>query len=903
MAAPAPSSPTYAEAPSSPAPAMADLSLDDVNSDTEEKPSKSAKAKAKASAAAKKARAKPCKIRFKVECEDAYGPSFECEQDDNPFDLKVVEKTVIQQKGATPVIEIVTQLDVATKLPKFKGWGAMGGFGRGPWSTVGGAAGGRKEDDVMSALQGSMFDGRFGEGYPGMFPAAYAQSSSSEETDNAEDDNADNDAKDGDDADSDDDATEDEADKKSKKKDKSSGNTDDKKKKKRKNKKPTLENKRINKVKDTRMIVHSPWLLAVLREVVRVYPSQSMLGETITIREPYHVLAHHITELRDYHNRLALEKGGLSLDADIVDEAAIKWDHLKVLLDYLEPHIERTVLPAHRRLRKETPTTNFADIWYLLRPGALAYAKYDDTWLGCVIETVSFDENGGDVNGQKWTARVWLLDHSWNDARVCRATCEIEIEKFDGEKEVTELTVHPREYHDRVDGGVQRRQFEARGRRAAEMVWQGFAFQNYDGRAMTDKKTVVKGQVIIETQEPWWATREDGKWSSFNWSWRNLDEAVVYRNSHAQTGSTAAAIGYTNPDHVTLKKLKFEPPQDKRDSLTEEHYFLINPVLMGFCLAAKTWHPLNVEYCTPVPKPAFTPDANIAEENLNIIKALSYRQTKSKLSWSADFIKNKGDGVVALLHGPPGVGKTYTVETTAIHTQRPLVSLTIGDLGSNESSIEEELSRWFGLATRWRAVLLIDEADIFLEKRRTSDLARNGVVTAFLRKMEYFGGLLFLTTNRIDSMDEAFMSRVHVVMGFEKLGDNTRTSIWRSFFKKLRDEMKEITVSEEAEAYVLNDPEIVGMDWNGREIRNAFQTAIALAEYEVSEREGYDEEKDGVVVNAAHFKRVMEISRNFKSYVEKTKKDKEEAAGKKREKKDEEDGSDTNSEWADFRDE
>jgi NACalpha-BTF3-like transcription factor len=794
---------------------------------------------------------KPCKIRYKVECEDTYGPSFECEQLDSPFDLKVTEKNVIQQKGPAPVIEIITQLDVATKLPKFR-WGGMGGMGGGfgrAWSTIGDRGMGRgKDDDTRSAFQGSMFDGRFGDGFPGMFPAGYAASDSS-----------------------------------------SDAETDDgnggKKKKEKPVKKPTLENKRINKIKGTRMVVHSPWLLSVIREVVKVYPSQNLTGDTVTIHEPYHVLAHHITELRDFQNRLALEKGTTE---DEIDEAATKWEHLKVLLDYLEPHIERTVLPAHRRLKKETPTTTFGDIWYLLRPGALSYAKYDDTWLGCVVETATCDEgSNADGTDKKWTIRAWMLDNSWNTARICRATFDIEIEHFEGEKVVTDLPIFPREYFDKTDNGVRKAEFESRGKRCADIVWEGHSYQFYDGRAMTDKKPHLKGPIIAETQEPWWASRDETKWSSMSWAWRDLEQAVVYNSCHLQK----------NSESLEIKKLEFNADSDSKDDMTTVHHFLLCPVLIGFSLATKAWVPVNIEFMKPVEKPAFTPDANIAEENLNIIKALSYRQTKSKLSWSADFIKNKGDGVVCLLHGPPGVGKTYTVETTAIHTRRPLVALTIGDLGSNESSIEEQLSRWFGLATRWRAVLLIDEADIFLEKRRTSDLARNGVVTAFLRKMEYFGGLLFLTTNRIDTMDEAFMSRVHVVMGFEKLSDDTRVAIWRSFFKKLRDEMEQIKVSDEAEKYVLNNPEIVTMDWNGREIRNAFQTAIALAEYEASERDGYKEE-DIITIDAGHFKRVMEISKNFKSYVDKTKAAAREAAAKESGK-----DSDSNSDWAEFRDE
>jgi SpoVK/Ycf46/Vps4 family AAA+-type ATPase len=55
--------------------------------------------------------------------------------------------------------------------------------------------------------------------------------------------------------------------------------------------------------------------------------------------------------------------------------------------------------------------------------------------------------------------------------------------------------------------------------------------------------------------------------------------------------------------------------------------------------------------------------------------------------------------------------------------------------------------------------MLIDEADIFLEKRSTEDIERNAVVGTFLRLLEYYDGVLFLTTNRVHNFDEAFYSR------------------------------------------------------------------------------------------------------------------------------------------------
>lgn len=166
-----------------------------------------------------------------------------------------------------------------------------------------------------------------------------------------------------------------------------------------------------------------------------------------------------------------------------------------------------------------------------------------------------------------------------------------------------------------------------------------------------------------------------------------------------------------------------------------------------------------------------------------------------------------------------------------MRTQRPLISLSIAEIGTEEQGMEKELTKWFSLAEQWSAILLIDECDVFLERRNFADIKRNGVVAAFLRKMEYFGGLLFLTTNRIGQIDEAFMSRVHAVIGFDVLDENSRKLIWTNLLKKLSDERDTIAITPGVVQY-LESPEILQLKWNGREIRNAFQTAVILAEHE-----------------------------------------------------------------------
>lgn len=133
-------------------------------------------------------------------------------------------------------------------------------------------------------------------------------------------------------------------------------------------------------------------------------------------------------------------------------------------------------------------------------------------------------------------------------------------------------------------------------------------------------------------------------------------------------------------------------------------------------------------------------------------------------------VKGKGRGLIILLHGVPGVGKTSTAETIADATGRPLLSVTCGDIGENAAEIEKNLEQIFTNSHRWGCVLLLDEAEVFLAKRNLEDLKRNAMVSVFLRVLEYYSGILFLTTNRVGTIDEAFKSRIQISL-YCKLGE------------------------------------------------------------------------------------------------------------------------------------
>ena len=134
--------------------------------------------------------------------------------------------------------------------------------------------------------------------------------------------------------------------------------------------------------------------------------------------------------------------------------------------------------------------------------------------------------------------------------------------------------------------------------------------------------------------------------------------------------------------------------------------------------------------------------------------------------------------------------------------------------------------------------------------------------------MEYFKGLLFLTTNRVGQIDDAFVSRVHVAIGYKPLSAKGRAEIWQGFFRKLvKERAGKIQISSSAKKWVLEKAESGQAQLNGRDIRNALQTAITLAEAESEEDPDFDPLKMAVIVDQAHFERVLAITNKFHEYV------------------------------------
>ena len=148
----------------------------------------------------------------------------------------------------------------------------------------------------------------------------------------------------------------------------------------------------------------------------------------------------------------------------------------------------------------------------------------------------------------------------------------------------------------------------------------------------------------------------------------------------------------------------------------------------------------------------------------------------------------------------------------------------------------------------------------------------------FLRILEYYTGILFLTTNRVGMFDNAFKSRIHLPLYFSPLEKKETPATWSNLRRTLQRrepfleaEGKEILAFAKSQ---YNHGKMTEANWNGRQIRNVFQIAAALAEFEAQKRsEEISGGKIGVnapvytTLNKSHFKTVTRASQQFDEYI------------------------------------
>ena len=137
--------------------------------------------------------------------------------------------------------------------------------------------------------------------------------------------------------------------------------------------------------------------------------------------------------------------------------------------------------------------------------------------------------------------------------------------------------------------------------------------------------------------------------------------------------------------------------------------------------------------------------------------------------------------------------------------------------------------------------------------------------------LEYYSGILILTTNRVGEFDEAFKSRIHTSLYYPKLDRESTLSIWDMNIKRIKKsdigvDIEEDKIMQFAKSHWSEGKHRLTRRWNGRQIKNAFQTAIALAKWDFND-ESDGENLDRPLLSDKHFEVVSQTSAHFDDYI------------------------------------
>lgn len=237
---------------------------------------------------------------------------------------------------------------------------------------------------------------------------------------------------------------------------------------------------------------------------------------------------------------------------------------------------------------------------------------------------------------------------------------------------------------------------------------------------------------------------------------------------------------------------------------SEEVKLPIHTILAGYHLSSHSWCTFDVESLTPhvFAGPELMDKLIIEDMDKNLVNMLIEQSTLQM----DDIISGKQGGSFMLATGLPGTGKTLTAEVLAESIGLPLYTVQCSQLGLNPDTIEKELLEILKNAERWKAVLQIDEADVYIRERGL-DLQHNAIVGAFLRILEKANCIIFMTTN-IESIDDAIKSRATAILRYH-LPD---TSKLLRIFEVLSKQFKVELDFDPAEIFTNSEPIYSGRD-------------------------------------------------------------------------------------------
>ncbi len=150
-------------------------------------------------------------------------------------------------------------------------------------------------------------------------------------------------------------------------------------------------------------------------------------------------------------------------------------------------------------------------------------------------------------------------------------------------------------------------------------------------------------------------------------------------------------------------------------------------------------------------------------------------ETRFEIPRIVEALKARGHGTLCF-YGAPGTGKTALGEHISQALSKPLIVKRASDLMSKfVGETEQNMAKMFAEAESEKAVLLLDEADSFLQDRRGAQRSYEVTeVNEMLQQMEHYQGIFICTTNLLDRIDQAALRRFTFKIKFKPLTKDQR---------------------------------------------------------------------------------------------------------------------------------
>lgn len=440
-------------------------------------------------------------------------------------------------------------------------------------------------------------------------------------------------------------------------------------------------------------------------QVLNKYPGLDIDSDFPTFKAPFEPFFHKWEEVNHFR--------------DACQEPTDR-KHMDLLYGVLKSEFESSFRGLDRLLPQKKIKFNL--LWTIFPPGSLAIQLEGENTRCSIVKSTEIDYCGN------FKLDLTFLDHDGKSYGWESTSTTIKF--FDGVHPVDEIGIIPHKCLDNATEHMER--LQERGRRSTEILQN--MYHSYEGfiQARWGLPEFVEGRIMVDPLEYSRSSRISFTVENYPVGLRELvpkevgflEEPMLRQHPFSSTPSDPFRAPEEPAIHAPARDLL------KQHRWTQQIWgiapeTLLSPIVRGYCLTSKQWTEFKVDNISEV---AWNDKAFdmlvLPPPRKRLLKALVEEQKKHKIE-TDDVVRGKGQGLILFLCGPPGTGKTLTAESIADCLRLPLYALSASQLGEDLDDIEEGLNRILRLAGIWDAVLLLDEADVFLERRSDEPNSRN----------------------------------------------------------------------------------------------------------------------------------------------------------------------------------